>query len=69
MTKLSSFRRLRQRGNLLLAGPAGIICLILSGCAAVTSPVAEGVPVRHLPAELLAKPKDVEHTIPLDLLG
>src|ERR1019366_4369777 len=40
-----------------------------SGCAAVTNPVADGLPVRYLPEEFLAKPKDPAQTIPLDLLG
>ncbi len=52
-----------------MAGVAAAICFMLGGCAAVTSPVVEGIPVRHLPDELLAKPKDDAHTIPLDLLG
>jgi hypothetical protein len=43
--------------------------LLPGGCAAVTNPVANGIPVRHVPEELLAEPKDGEHTIPLGLLG
>jgi protein involved in polysaccharide export with SLBB domain len=39
-----------------------------SGCAAITNPVAEGIPVRRLPAEYLAKPKEEARTIPLTLL-
>jgi hypothetical protein len=39
-----------------------------AGCAALTNPVADGVPVRHLPPELLGKSRDVEVTIPLSLL-
>ena len=35
----------------------------------MTSPVVQGIPVRYLPEELLAKPKDGAQTIPLDLLG
>jgi len=40
-----------------------------SGCAALTNPIADGIPVRRLPPELLAKPKDPEQSIPLNLLG
>jgi protein involved in polysaccharide export with SLBB domain len=39
------------------------------GCAAVTNPVADAVPVRLLPPEFLAPPRDGEHTVPLTLLG
>jgi hypothetical protein len=40
-----------------------------SGCAALTNPVAEGVPVRVLPPELLAPPRDEEVCVPAALLG
>lgn len=40
----------------------------LSGCAALTNPVADGVPVRRLPPELLAVPKESERQLPLTLL-
>jgi protein involved in polysaccharide export with SLBB domain len=39
------------------------------GCAAVTNPVADGIPVRKVPAELLEPSKANEQTIPLSLLG
>ena len=39
------------------------------GCAALTNPVADAVPVRHVPPEFLAVPRDAEQTIPLTLLG
>ncbi len=42
----------------------------LSGCAALTNPVANGVPVRRAPPELLASPpREAMQTIPLTLLG
>jgi protein involved in polysaccharide export with SLBB domain len=41
----------------------------LGGCAALTNPVAEGVPVRRLPPEFLGKFRDDTQTIPLALLG
>lgn len=45
------------------------LVLLACGCAAVTNPVANGIPVRHVPEELLAPSKEGEHTIPLGLLG
>jgi protein involved in polysaccharide export with SLBB domain len=41
---------------------------MLSGCAALTNPVANGVPVRLLPDELLAESREGFETIPLTLL-
>jgi protein involved in polysaccharide export with SLBB domain len=43
--------------------------LLPCGCAALTNPVASGIPVRHVPEELLAHSKEGEQTIPLTLLG
>src|SRR5437588_327953 len=65
LDSIHDFTKYRHR----LYALAAAVCFMLSGCAAVTSPVVEGIPVRHLPDELLAKPKDDAHTIPLDLLG
>jgi len=44
------------------------MCVWLSGCAAITNPTANGVPVRILPDELLAKSKQDLKPIPLSLL-
>jgi protein involved in polysaccharide export with SLBB domain len=41
----------------------------LAGCAAITNPTVDGLPVRRVPPELLAHPKNEELTIPLNLLG
>jgi hypothetical protein len=41
----------------------------LAGCAALTNPLVESVPVRRLPPELLGHSKEGEFTIPLTLLG
>ena len=47
-----------------------LIVALTSGCASVTNPVANGVPVRRLPPELLAGPeREQMQTIPLTLLG
>lgn len=48
-----------------------LVCMVstlLSGCAALTNPVADGVPVRRLPPQLLALPKESERQLPLTLL-
>jgi protein involved in polysaccharide export with SLBB domain len=45
-----------------------LLCALSGGCAAVSNPVYEGVPVNRLPPEYLASPKDETHTIPLTLL-
>jgi len=51
------------------AGPiAWLACACLSGCAAWTNPVANGIPVRLLPPDLLAEPKEDWQTISLTLL-
>jgi len=46
----------------------GAIFLVSGGCAAMTNPLADGIPVRRLPPELLAPSKEGEETIPLTLL-
>ena len=52
-----------HRTVLMLAATMG-----LSGCAALTNPVADGVPVRRLPAEVLGRPKSEMRAIPLTAL-
>lgn len=43
--------------------------LVNSGCASVTNPVAaEGIPVREVPPQYLAKPREAEQLVPLTLL-
>lgn len=51
----------------LLASCVAMITL-LSGCAALTNPTANGIPVRVLPEELLAESKEGFEPIPLTLL-
>lgn len=50
----------------LLMAALGVFAL--SGCAAMTNPVVDGIPVHRLPQELLATPKNYMETIPLPLL-
>ena len=48
-----------------------IVCgvsVCLTGCAAFTNPVQVGVPVRELPPELLATPKEANEPLPLWML-
>jgi len=40
----------------------------LSGCAALTNPVADGIPVHRLPPEVLGQPREEEIPIPLTAL-
>jgi protein involved in polysaccharide export with SLBB domain len=44
-------------------------CISVGGCAALTNPVADGVPARRVPTELLEPSKDGQETISLTLLG
>lgn len=48
----------------LIAAAAGLSV----GCAAVTNPVADGIPVRRLPAEVLGRPRSDLKPIPLTVL-
>jgi protein involved in polysaccharide export with SLBB domain len=45
-----------------------LLAHLLGGCASVTNPVADGVPVRRLPPDLFARPRGNDRTIPLNLL-
>ncbi len=62
MNKISS--------NNNLCGPLAClaISLLMTGCAAITNPVANGVPVRMLPDELLAETKEDYEPVSLTLL-
>jgi hypothetical protein len=62
-----SGRRLGARGRaaLLLA----VVLSLSSGCASLTNPVLNGIPVRRLPTELLSTPRREQmQTVPLSLL-
>jgi protein involved in polysaccharide export with SLBB domain len=53
----------------LLAGlTASALPGLAGGCAAVTNPVAQGVPVERLPPDWLPRPREEEKPIPLTLL-
>lgn len=68
-TRLERRRPRRPRGAGWLYGCMAL--MIVSGtlgCAALTNPAANGIPVRRLPIELLAKPRERLRTIPLTAL-
>jgi protein involved in polysaccharide export with SLBB domain len=44
-------------------------CCVLSGCAAMTNPVARGVPAHTLPPEMLSESKEGDQMIPMSLLS
>jgi protein involved in polysaccharide export with SLBB domain len=45
-----------------------VAACLSGGCAALTNPVADGIPVRRLPEEVLGRPKTELHPIPLNML-
>jgi protein involved in polysaccharide export with SLBB domain len=52
----------------VLAGVAALLCGLVSGCAALTNPVGDAVPVHRLPDEVHGRRREEERTIPLALL-
>lgn len=56
-----------NRRNLRLLSSL-LACAFLNGCAALSNPLADGVPVNRVPEDLLAKPRPLQ-TIPLTMLG
>jgi protein involved in polysaccharide export with SLBB domain len=50
------------------AGVIGLLLAVLAGCAAVTNPVANGIPAHMLPEELLGESREGFETIPLTTL-
>lgn len=45
-----------------------VCCTALGGCAALTNPVANGVPVRRLPPQFLARARETDQPVPLSTL-
>ncbi len=58
-------RRLGRGIGMLMVVAAAVAS---GGCAALTNPVADGIPVRRLPEEILGRPKADYRPIPLNLL-
>ena len=67
-TSSDQARRPATKWRLAVGTVAALLCAALSGCAAVTNPVAEGVPVDRLPPDFFPQPREEEKTIPLTLL-
>ena len=67
--------RLRFRGCLIKVSPAvwfwciAVFASCSFGCASLTNPVADAVPVREVPQECLCPPREHEITLPLNLLS
>lgn len=51
-----------------LAAVAVLFASLSGGCAALTNPVADGIPVRFLPDEVFGKPRADLHPVPLTVL-
>ena len=61
----------RRRTPIRRLSPA-LVALVLagaSGCAALTNPVADGIPVSRLPDDVLGESRESLRPIPLNLLG
>jgi hypothetical protein len=62
--------RISPRGAVRVAfGLLVLASTLFTGCAAITSPVADGIPVSLLPPELLGKSKNNLKHLPLSLLN
>lgn len=66
MNQLCPALRLATRHLAALIGMSALA--LLSGCAVVTNPVAEGIPVRRLPPEVFAESVETQQPITLTLL-
>lgn len=64
--RFSPRRRWIHRPSAFVA--AVLVCVALNGCAALTNPVANGIPVRLLPPELLGESREALQDIPLTAL-
>lgn len=51
------------------AAIAGLLLALFGGCAALTNPVAEGVPVEAVPHELLGASREGEQLVPMNLFA
>jgi protein involved in polysaccharide export with SLBB domain len=65
---ITSFGSPGPRRARTLPGVAALVCALLSGCAAVSDPVGDAIPVHRLPPEVHGVPREDERTIPLPLL-
>jgi len=58
-------RRLQRASALAVIA---LVCAVAAGCTAVTNPIADGIPVRLLPPEIIGPSKCNYQTIPLNAL-
>jgi protein involved in polysaccharide export with SLBB domain len=58
----------RPAARRLVLAVAAVAAAWAGGCASFTNPVADGIPVRRLPAELLGRPRAELQPLPLNLL-
>ncbi len=68
MDKIRSQRKVPWRRAGYVVPAALMLSAIMTGCSAVTNPVADAIPVNRLPPEVLGVPRAEEKTIPLPLL-
>src|SRR5579862_1168363 len=59
---------IRRLGHRVLFGALLLATVWSGGCAALSNPVADGIPVSRLPDDIRGKHKDDERTIPLTML-
>jgi protein involved in polysaccharide export with SLBB domain len=52
----------------LVGAAAALAAALSSGCASFTNPVADGIPVRRVPAEVLGRPRAELQPLPLNML-
>jgi hypothetical protein len=58
-----------RRGSILVTRVATLcLCMAFTGCAALTNPVANGIPVQRVPPELLAESKNDMESLPVSAL-
>src|SRR5580704_6285234 len=66
--KISQMLANRRGGARGQAGMLLAFCLFGAGCAAITNPVSDGIPVRELPDEYRGKSREGLRPIPLTML-
>lgn len=52
----------------MIRATALVLCMMLTGCAAITNPVANGIPVQRVPPELLGESKNDLESLPMTAL-
>jgi hypothetical protein len=57
------------RARLFLRLAGFLLSTALTGCAALTNPLQDGIPASQVPEELLAKPKEITTPLLMSLLG